>query len=82
MEIQLEIGAVMRKGIGKRKGDGDGMGDGTSMATAQARGFPPYVLPCSPGFNVSITSSSVRTADAGSIPPLNALPRMMMSGRT
>ena len=53
-----------------------------AMATLQARGLPPYVEPCSPGRRVSITSSSARTADTGSIPPLSALPRIRMSGRT
>ena len=50
------------------------------MATLQARGFPPNVDPCCPGFRVSMTSSEARTADTGYTPPERAFPRIKMSG--
>lgn len=34
-----------------------------AIATRQAKGFPPYVDPCSPGLMVSMISSSHSTAD-------------------
>ena len=42
------------------------------MAMRAARGLPPYVLPCSPGLMVSMTSSSASTADTGYSPPDSA----------
>lgn len=64
-----------------------------SVIIAQAKGFPPKVLPCSPGEIVSITlfftnyilnitSSSAQTAEIGYKPPLNAFPKTNKSGRT
>ena len=53
-----------------------------AIPTAQARGFPPKVDPCSPGFIVSITSSSAKTAETGMIPPLRAFPKIRTSGLT
>lgn len=50
-----------------------------SMATAQPNGFPPYVLPCSPGLMLSMMLSSHRTADTGIVPPDKALPKTRIS---
>ena len=50
------------------------------LAAAHARGFPPYVDPCSPGFMHIIISSSAKTADTGKTPPDNAFPRIRTSG--
>ena len=52
-----------------------------AFATAHASGLPPNVEPCSPGLIVSIISSSANTAETGRTPPLNALPRITISGR-
>jgi len=51
-----------------------------SMHKAVARLFPPYVEPCDPGSNTSITSLSASTQDTGYYPPEMDLPRMSMSG--
>ena len=52
-----------------------------ATATFAAKGKPPNVEPCSPGFMVSMISSSARTAEMGSTPPDSALPIVIMSGR-
>ena len=44
--------------------------------------YPPYVLPCSPGWMVSIMSLSAKTAETGYTPPERALPRRTTSGLT
>mmetsp|Transcript_29141 Transcript_29141/g.93037 ORF Transcript_29141/g.93037 Transcript_29141/m.93037 type:complete len:373 (-) Transcript_29141:660-1778(-) len=53
-----------------------------ARATAEERGLPPKVLPCSPGWMQSITSLSASTALTGRAPPEMALPNMSTSGRT
>mmetsp|Transcript_15549 Transcript_15549/g.34342 ORF Transcript_15549/g.34342 Transcript_15549/m.34342 type:complete len:212 (-) Transcript_15549:740-1375(-) len=53
-----------------------------SVATRQAKGLPPNVLPCCPGLIVSMTSWLASTADTGIVPPDSALPRTRMSGLT
>ena len=50
-----------------------------SIATAQPNGLPPYVLPCSPGWMLSMMLSSHKTADTGIVPPDRALPSTRMS---
>ena len=49
------------------------------MATAQAKAFPPYVLPCSPGLIQSIISSLASTAETGKTPPDKAFPNIKIS---
>lgn len=46
-----------------------------AIPTAEARGFPPKVLPCSPGLMQSIYSLSQRTTLKGKSPPLIAFPK-------
>eukprot|EP01085_Mycamoeba_gemmipara_P004313 Mycagemm_TRINITY_DN10216_c0_g1::TRINITY_DN10216_c0_g1_i1::g.4313::m.4313 type:complete len:185 gc:universal TRINITY_DN10216_c0_g1_i1:1392-838(-) len=51
-----------------------------ASATADPRGLPPNVEPCSPGLMHSITSLEARMQLTGNTPPPSALPRMTMSG--
>ena len=51
-----------------------------AIATAQARGLPPNVDPCSPGLIHNMISSSAIIADTGNTPPESAFPNMRISG--
>ena len=51
-----------------------------SIPTTDANGLPPKVEPWVPGVITSIIELLARTAEIGSIPPDNALPKIKISG--
>jgi len=53
-----------------------------AFATAQPKGLPPKVDPCSPGLILFIMKLSHKSADTGINPPESALPSKTISGRT